>query len=71
MTDQDEGPQLTPELLDKLRMQYGLDKPIVVRYLIWLGVWPKENKSKVIKIGNAFREVVDDVNVSQFEKYRL
>ena len=63
--------QLTPELLDKLRMQYGLDKPIVVRYLIWLGVWPKENKSKVIKIGNAFREVVDDVNVSQFEKYLL
>ena len=38
--------ELTPELLDKLRMQYGLDKPIIVRYLIWLGVYPKEVKSK-------------------------
>ena len=36
---------LAQELLEKLRMQYGLDKPVVVRYLIWLGVWPKENKS--------------------------
>lgn len=63
--------QLTPELLEKLRMQYGLDKPIIVRYLIWLGAWPKEYKSKIIKVGKAFREVVDDVKVSQFEKYLL
>jgi len=62
---------LTPELLDKLRMQYGLDKPIIIRYLIWLGFWPKENKSKVVKIGKAFREAVDDVSVSQFENYLL
>ena len=41
--------ELTPELLDKLRRQYGLDKPIVVRYLIWLGFYPKESKTKVIK----------------------
>ena len=33
--------ELTPELLDKLRAQYGLDKPILVRYLIWVGIWPK------------------------------
>ena len=63
--------QLTPELLEKLRMQYGLDKPIIVRYLIWLGAWPKEYKSKIVKVGKAFREVVDDVKVSQFEKYLL
>ena len=63
--------QLTPELLEKLRMQYGLDKPIIVRYLIWLGAWPKEYKSKIVKTGKAFREVVDDVSVSQFEKYLL
>ena len=55
--------QLTPELLDKLRMQYGLDMPIIIRYLIWLGFWQKENKSKVVKIGKAFREVVDEVSV--------
>ena len=50
--------ELTPELLEKLRMQYGLDKPIIVRYLIWLGVFPKEYKSKTIQIGKSFRESI-------------
>ena len=63
--------ELTPELLEKLRMQYGLDKPIVVRYLIWLGVFPKEYKSKSIKIGKSFRESVDNVSVSKFQNYLL
>jgi len=63
--------ELTPELLEKLRMQYGLDKPIVIRYLIWLGVFPKEYKSKSIKIGKSFRESVDHVSVSKFQKYLL
>ena len=63
--------QLTPELLEKLRMQYGLDKPIVLRYLIWLGVFPKEYKSKTISIGKSFRESVDNVSVSQFKNYLL
>ncbi len=63
--------ELTPELLEKLRMQYGLDKPIAVRYLIWLGIFPKEYKSKTIEIGKAFRESVDYVNISQFKKYLL
>ena len=49
--------ELTPELLEKLRMQYGLDKPIVVRYLIWLGLYPKEAKSKIILINKSFREL--------------
>ena len=40
--------ELTPELLEKLRIQYGLDKPIIIRYLIWLGAWPKEKKNKTI-----------------------
>ena len=63
--------ELTPELLEKLRMQYGLDKPIILRYLIWLGVFPKEYKSKTIEIGKSFRESVDNVSVSQFKNYLL
>ena len=63
--------ELTPELLEKLRMQYGLDKPVLLRYLIWLGIFPKEYKSKTIKIGSVFRESVDEVDVSQFKKYLL
>ena len=63
--------ELTPELLEKLRMQYGLDKPIIVRYLIWLGVFPKEYKSKTIEIGKSFRESIDNVSISQFQNYLL
>ena len=63
--------ELTPELLEKLRMQYGLDKPIVIRYLIWLGLFPKEYKSKTIRVGKSFRESVDNVSVSQFKNYLL
>ena len=40
--------EITPEMLEQMRMQYGLDKPIIIRYLIWLGVWPKEIKNKIV-----------------------
>ena len=39
---------LTPEILENLRMQYGLDKPVLIRYLIWLGLWPKEIKNRTV-----------------------
>jgi microcin C transport system permease protein len=63
--------ELTPELLEKLRMQYGLDKPIIVRYLIWLGVYPKEAKSKIIPINKTFRESVDALKFDTYKEYLL
>ena len=63
--------ELTPELLEKLRMQYGLDKPILVRYLIWLGLYPKESKSKIIKINKSFRESVDVLKFDTYKEYLL
>ena len=63
--------ELTPELLEKLRMQYGLDKPIVVRYLIWLGLYPKEAKSKTIPINKSFRESVDILKFDTYKEYLL
>ena len=63
--------ELTPELLEKLRMQYGLDKPIVVRYLIWLGFYPKEAKSKTIPINKSFRESVDILKFDTYKEYLL
>ena len=63
--------ELTPELLEKLRMQYGLDKPIIVRYLIWLGVYPKESKSKIILINKTFRESVDALKFDTYKEYLL
>jgi len=63
--------ELTPELLEKLRMQYGLDKPIVVRYLVWLGLYPKEAKSKTIPINKSFRESVDILKFDTYKEYLL
>jgi len=63
--------ELTPELLEKLRAQYGLDKPIFVRYLIWLGLYPKEAKSKTILLDKSFRESVDAIKFDTYKEYLL
>ena len=63
--------ELTPELLEKLRMQYGLDKPIIVRYLIWFGVYPKESKIKIIPIDQTFRESIDGLKFDTYKEYLL
>ncbi|OQY28161.1 MAG: hypothetical protein B6244_08160 [Candidatus Cloacimonetes bacterium 4572_55] len=36
------GDIMTKDQLDKLKRFYGFDKPIIVRYLMWLGVWSRE-----------------------------
>ncbi|MFK7904978.1 MAG: ABC transporter permease subunit [Chitinophagales bacterium] len=51
--------QLSPDVLDQLRRQYGLDKPLLVRYLIWLGLYTRETKSKKIAYDKPFRENVE------------
>ncbi len=52
------GMELSEEVLEKLRMQFGLDKSPWVRYLIWLGIAEKEIKYKEIEINTAFRETI-------------
>ena len=37
---------LPPEALKELERFYGFDKPIYQRYLIWLGIWPREIKHR-------------------------
>ena len=63
--------QLTPELLNELRMQYGLDKPIIVRYLIWLGLYSKEQKNKTIPLNSPFRDSFDFVQIGEYKKLLL
>lgn len=48
--------KLSPEIVEQLKKQYGLDKPLPVRYLVWLGLYPRELKSKEIEVGKPFRE---------------
>ena len=63
--------QLTPELLNELRMQYGLDKPIFIRYLIWLGLYSKEQKNKIVTINSAFRDSFSSVKIGEYKKILL
>ena len=62
--------ELTPELLDKLRAQYGLDKPILVRYLIWVGIWPKEYKVKSVTLNKPSRETIESIKVDKYKDSR-
>ena len=32
---------LSKEAEEQLRKQYSLDKPIIVRYLVWMGLWKR------------------------------
>lgn len=41
-----EGMSLPPEAMKELERFYGFDKPIYQRYLIWLGIWPREIKHR-------------------------
>ena len=62
---------LTPELLDELRMQFGLDKPMMIRYLIWLGIYPKEVKNKEVTLNEPFRDSFASIGIGPFKKFLL
>ena len=36
------GIEIPPAALEEMRRFYGFDKPIHIRYLRWLGLWPRE-----------------------------
>jgi microcin C transport system permease protein len=40
----DSGDALPPEAIAQLERYYKLDKPIIVGYAIWLGLWPDDQK---------------------------
>jgi peptide/nickel transport system permease protein len=40
---QSQGDKAAQEKADFLRRQYGLDKPFLEQYGVWVGVWPGEN----------------------------
>ena len=50
ITDNTESSALSKEVIDQLKKQYGVDKPIMVRYLIWLGVYPRLTDDKYINL---------------------
>ena len=58
--------EISKDVLEKLRRQYGLDKPIWKRYLIWLGVSEKEIEYKEIEIGVPFRYTMNNLGEGKY-----
>jgi peptide/nickel transport system permease protein len=64
-----QGDRAALEKVEFLRKQYGLDKPFVEQYAIWVGLWPSEGKFSGLLQGDfgwsfehdmAVRDVVGD-----------
>jgi len=54
----DGGSALPESAMKELKRFYGFDKPIYQRYLIWLGIWPREIKHRdfTIPVGESIVE---------------
>jgi len=58
--------EISTEVLEKLRRQYGLDKPIWKRYFIWLGLSKKEVEYKELEIGVPFRYTIKNLGQGKY-----
>ena len=58
--------EISTEVLEKLRRQYGLDKPIWKRYFIWLGLSKKEVEYKEVEIGVPFRYTIKNLGQGKY-----
>ena len=58
--------EISTEVIEKLRRQYGLDKPIWKRYFIWLGLSKKEIEYKELEIGVPFRYTIKNLGQGKY-----
>jgi len=70
-SDDKGGIELSKKVLEKLRMQYGLDKSIWTRYLIWLGAVKKEVKYKEVELESPFKETLKTLGEGKYVPVNL
>ena len=58
--------EISQDVLEKLKRQYGLDKPKWKRYLIWLGLAQKEIEYKEVEIGVPFRYTIETLGQGEY-----
>ena len=51
----DASQELSPKTIEQLKKFYGFDRPIIERYLLWLGLWPRHFHEKEISPGDSYR----------------
>lgn len=66
------GSTVLPEsAMRELKRFYGFDKPIYQRYLIWLGVWPRETKHREVEFSNGVTKVQKNVGRGNYMTLQL
>jgi len=62
---------LPASALRELKRFYGFDKPVYQRYLIWLGIWPREIKHREVEFTNGITQVKKNVGRGTYMTLRL
>jgi microcin C transport system permease protein len=70
-TDMVGGSVLPASALKDLKRFYGFDKPIYKRYLIWLGLWPREIKHRDFTISSGQFQVEKRVGKKDGQIWRV
>ena len=63
--------EISEDVLEKMRRQYGLDKPIWKRYFIWLGLSEKEIEYKEVEWGVPFRYTIKNLGQGKYAPVSL
>jgi len=62
---------LPASAMRELKRFYGFDKPVYQRYLIWLGIWPREIKHREVEFPDGMIEAQKNVGRGNYMTLRL
>ncbi|MCF7825969.1 MAG: ABC transporter permease subunit [Candidatus Marinimicrobia bacterium] len=66
------GSSVLPEsAMRELKRFYGFDKPVYQRYLIWLGIWPREIRHREVEFKEGLTEVQKNVGRGVYMTLKL
>ena len=66
------GSSVLPDsAMRELKRFYGFDKPVYQRYLIWLGIWPREIKHREVEFSPGETELQKNIGRGQYMTLRL
>jgi len=66
------GSSVLPEsAMRELKRFYGFDKPVYQRYLIWLGIWPREIKHREVAFNPGETELQKSIGRGQYMTLKL
>src|SRR5437016_1596746 len=67
---QSQGDKAALEKVDFLRKQYGLDKPFIEQYAVWVGLWPGDQGFSGLLEGDLGWSFEHDMAVKDGDRHR-